>query len=46
VDGKLFFGLDALPMLAAYLKQDQWFSDDAWLKVAELPVGTSRIAIN
>jgi len=46
VDGKLFFGLDALPMLAAYLKRDQWFSDDAWQKFAELPVGSSRIPIH
>jgi 2-hydroxychromene-2-carboxylate isomerase len=45
VDGKLFFGLDALPMLAAYLRQDQWFLDDAWQKATALPVGSSRIPI-
>lgn len=30
VDGKLFWGLDALPMLAAYLKGDPWFASGAW----------------
>lgn len=29
VDGKLFWGLDALPMLNAYLEGDAWF-DRAW----------------
>jgi 2-hydroxychromene-2-carboxylate isomerase len=29
VDGKLFWGLDALPMLKAYLDGDAWF-DTAW----------------
>jgi 2-hydroxychromene-2-carboxylate isomerase len=29
VDDKLFWGLDALPMLAAYLSGDPWF-DGAW----------------
>lgn len=45
VDGKLFFGLDALPMLEAYLKQDQWFAAETWQKAAELPVGTNRTAV-
>lgn len=43
VDGKLFFGLDALPLLAAYLKQDQWFANDVWDKFIQLPVGTNRL---
>ena len=30
VDGKLFWGLDALPMLAAYLNQDPWFDGPDW----------------
>lgn len=30
VDGKLFWGLDSLPMLAAYLKGDPWFASGAW----------------
>ncbi len=28
VDGKLFWGLDALPMLTAYLDGDAWFDSD------------------
>lgn len=30
VDGRLFWGQDALPMLAAYLKGDPWFASGAW----------------
>ncbi|MFT3819145.1 MAG: 2-hydroxychromene-2-carboxylate isomerase [Rubrivivax sp.] len=30
LDGRLFWGLDALPMLAAALKDDPWFSGLAW----------------
>ena len=30
VDGRLFWGLDALPMLAAYLKGDAWFDGPDW----------------
>lgn len=35
VDGKLFWGLDALPMLQAYLACDPWF-DSAWERVANV----------
>jgi 2-hydroxychromene-2-carboxylate isomerase len=42
VDDKLFFGLDALPMLAAYLKEDIWFAGSAWNDVSAVPVGTER----
>lgn len=42
VDGKLFFGLDALPMLAAYLKGDAWFNDVNWNIAANIPVAVSR----
>jgi 2-hydroxychromene-2-carboxylate isomerase len=42
VDGKLFFGLDALPMLAAYLKNDAWFEGSCWEDVLSIPIGTSR----
>jgi 2-hydroxychromene-2-carboxylate isomerase len=45
VDGKLFFGLDSLSMLTAYLKQDQWFVGEAWRNAGVLPIGTSRVAI-
>lgn len=30
VDGRLFWGLDALPMLGAYLRGDPWFDGPAW----------------
>jgi len=30
VDGRLFWGFDALPMLAAYLHGDAWFDGPAW----------------
>jgi 2-hydroxychromene-2-carboxylate isomerase len=42
VDDKLFFGLDALPMLAAYLKSDAWYSSSAWNSVDKIPIGTAR----
>jgi 2-hydroxychromene-2-carboxylate isomerase len=42
VDSKLFFGLDALPMLAAYLKNDAWFEGSCWEDVLSIPIGTSR----
>lgn len=35
VDGKLFWGFDALPMLAAYLAGDPWF-DSAWEAAAHV----------
>ncbi len=35
VDGKLFWGLDALPMLTAYLDGDAWF-DREWDAVAQV----------
>ena len=30
LDGKLFWGVDALPMLSAYLRGDPWFDGPAW----------------
>ena len=41
VDGKLFWGLDALPMLAAYLSGDPWFIE-AWPGVASVAQGVRR----
>jgi 2-hydroxychromene-2-carboxylate isomerase len=43
VDDKLFFGLDSLPMLAAYLKNDACFDDSTWDSVLKIPVGTARL---
>lgn len=42
VDGKLFFGLDSLPMLAAYLRNDAWFEGSNWDDVLSISVGASR----
>lgn len=41
VDGKLFWGLDALPMLRAYLSGDSWF-DSAWDAPASVAQGVRR----
>lgn len=39
VDDKVFWGLDALPMLRAYLEGDAWFSDANWNVPLALPSG-------
>jgi 2-hydroxychromene-2-carboxylate isomerase len=44
VDGKLFWGLDSLPMLRDYLQGDAWFRGDAWDRAAAVPVGIRRPA--
>ena len=41
VDDKLFWGLDALPMMRAYLDEDPWF-DSAWDSVASVQQGVTR----
>jgi 2-hydroxychromene-2-carboxylate isomerase len=41
VDDKLFWGLDALPMLRAYLDGDQWFSTQ-WDTPARVEQGIRR----
>lgn len=42
VDGRLFWGLDALPMLAAYLKGEPWFASGAWEAAAAPRPGVVR----
>lgn len=37
VDGKVFWGLDALPMLRAYLEGDSWFDGPDWNAVTQTP---------
>ena len=39
VDGKVFWGLDALPMLRAYLEGDAWFSGPDWDAAPRTPSG-------
>ncbi len=42
VDGRLFWGLDALEMLAAYLKGDAWFDGPAWDEAGRARPGVVR----
>ena len=42
VDGKLFWGVDAQPMLRDYLAGDPWFDGPAWDTARQLPTGVSR----
>ena len=42
VDGRMLWGLDALPMLRAYLDGDAWFASGAWDAVTDLPIGIKR----
>lgn len=44
VDGKMFWGFDALPMLRDYLSGDAWFDGDGWNGVSNIAVGISRKA--
>jgi len=39
VDGKLFWGFDALPMLRAYLRGDEWFGEP-WQEAARAAAAT------
>lgn len=42
VDDKLFWGLDALPMLRDYLRGEAWFDGPAWAQVSQIPSGLAR----
>ena len=42
LDGRVFWGQDALPMLSACLAGDDWFQSGAWEAAAALPAGVSR----
>ncbi|MDE2417924.1 MAG: 2-hydroxychromene-2-carboxylate isomerase [Burkholderiales bacterium] len=42
VDGKVFWGLDSLPMLRAYLEANTWFEGPHWEAARAVPVGQSR----
>ncbi|HET8747523.1 MAG TPA: 2-hydroxychromene-2-carboxylate isomerase [Ramlibacter sp.] len=42
VDGRLFWGFDALPMLREYLDGNPWFASGAWEQAAALPAGQTR----
>jgi 2-hydroxychromene-2-carboxylate isomerase len=42
VDGRLFWGLDALPMLAACLRGEPWFDGPAWADEGAARAGIER----
>jgi 2-hydroxychromene-2-carboxylate isomerase len=42
VDGRFFWGLDALDMLAAYLRGDAWFDGPDWQQAGEPIAGVKR----
>ena len=42
VDGRVFWGVDALPMLRAYLDGDAWFASGAWEAAAQVGPGLVR----
>jgi len=46
VDGKLFWGRDALPMLRDYLMGAAWFGSGQWEACASLPIGIQRTRIS
>ena len=41
-EGRLFWGLDSLPMLAAWLRGDPWFDGPDWDRAAVAPPGIAR----
>lgn len=43
LDGRLFWGVDALPMVAAALRGDPWFNDGAWDEAARPRPGVHRL---
>jgi hypothetical protein len=40
--GRLFWGLDSLPMLRASLQGEAWFDSPAWTDAASVRVGQAR----
>lgn len=42
VNGRVFWGQDALPMLRACLDGDAWFQSGAWEAAVDLPAGVRR----
>ena len=44
VDGRVFWGFDALRMLREYLAGHAWFDSGAWEQAAALPTGKTRVS--
>jgi len=45
VDGRLFWGFDALPMLRDYLEGGTWFDGPDWDAAPAVPVGVRRVPL-
>ncbi|MEJ6021744.1 2-hydroxychromene-2-carboxylate isomerase [Ramlibacter sp. PS4R-6] len=43
VDGQVFWGVDALPMLRAWLEGDVWFDSPQWQGVGAIPAAVARV---
>lgn len=43
VNGKVFWGFDALPMLRAYLENHPWFAQNHWQAAQQIPAGVQRL---
>lgn len=43
VDDKMFWGMDALPMLRAYIDGDAWFASPEWNGVGAIPSAVGRV---
>ncbi len=42
VAGKVFWGLEALPILRQYLVSNPWFQDPQWDAVQQVPLGVPK----
>ena len=42
VDGRIFWGFDALPMLRDYLLGGDWFAGEQWKNAGQISVGVAR----
>lgn len=45
IDGRLFWGADALPMLRDYLERPHWFDNAEVVRAAALPIAKSRLPV-
>ena len=42
VDGRIFWGVDSIEMLVAYLHGDRWFDAAIWDAAGQMPPGVNR----
>jgi hypothetical protein len=42
VDGKVFWGLDSLPMLRDFITGGEWFNTSSWAAAGVAPPGIKR----